>query len=609
MMTGAAGAAALAMLICIISVRIRVRRERQKFREQTANQIARTQAAESANAAKAEFLASMSHRIRTPLTAIVGFTELALETELAPQLREYLDTVRTSADWLMDAVNDILEFSRIEAGTLELENVPFSISECILSAMKIVEPEAAAKKLKTACKIDPRLPQVVCGDPARLRHVIFNLLDNAVRSTTRGSIMLSTVLESNGTDDILVRVAVTDTGIGIPPVKQPLIFQPFHTDETATVKSPATALGLPISRRLVELMGGTINIQSQLGAGSTFEFTARFQKQKAAELEASVRAPESAGRRELSILVVDDDAVNRRLLVKVLESAGHRVWAAENGSEALHYVQTEAFDFIFMDLEMPDLDGLEATRAIRKDEAPGLHVPIYALTAHALPRDRDRCLAAGMDGFLTKPIAVAEVLQLLSKVEPGTACISGPDLALDPADKGPGTGIISAAEIAPRGTDARDAAADSSEKLALQAIWRDPSDIAVDAADNSHASEPDPASAEDLHYEEAQKLDPSVCLSATAPAPQVSDPSGAPANSHDGGPNPGTRLSASLGLALLDASCASRRESSSLAEQGDSQTPGAAWDPFEQARKALCNSRFDVRVIHNNGDPSDRNLI
>ncbi len=208
-----------------------------------------------------------------------GFTDLALRAELNPELREYLDTVRTSADWLMNIVNDVLEFSRIEAGSLQLDSREFAIAECIAWAMRIVQREAAAKNLALRSKIDPQIPAQVCGDPIRLQHIIFNLLDNAVKFTTTGSVMLTVALESKSGDALLVRVSVADTGIGIPPGKQEYIFEPFRqADGSARRNSGVTGLGLAISRKLVNLMGGTIEFKSQLGAGSTFQFTAWFQK-------------------------------------------------------------------------------------------------------------------------------------------------------------------------------------------------------------------------------------------------------------------------------------------------------------------------------------------
>ncbi len=424
---------ALALVLCLvfitalwfIALKLVVLRKTRELRKELAEQVKLRELSDASNSAKATFLATMSHEIRTPMNAIVGFTDLALKTNLNPELRDYLDTVRTSAEWLMHIINDVLEFSRIEAGGVHLENAEFSLAECVRSALKIVQPEAVAKGLMLRAKIDPQIP-AVCGDATKLRQVIFNLLENGVKFTSSGSVMLTAALEAKSSDAVLVRISVADTGIGIPPQKREFIFEPFlPSDDPANVKFGGPGLGLAIARRLVTLMGGTIEFQSQLGAGSTFEFTAWFQKQK---LSANIDEPESNAERHphknLSILIAEDNAVNRRLITKVLESAGHRVTPVVNGKDAAKMFEMEIFDLILMDVGMPSMDGLEATQAIRAIEPTGSHIPIYAITAHTSSGDRDRCFNAGMDGFITKPIDVNDVLRLVRAV---TATPSAPE--------------------------------------------------------------------------------------------------------------------------------------------------------------------------------------
>jgi signal transduction histidine kinase/FixJ family two-component response regulator len=403
----AAGALAL---LWLISLRIVARVAKGRFGKGLAAEKKLRQAAEAANTAKREYLAALSHEIRTPMNAILGFTDLALKTELNRELRDYIDTVHTSAQWLMHIVNDVLDFSRIEAAQLELEKKELSIEECIRSAMRIVEPDASAKNLKLRCKIDPQIPSHVKGDATRLRQVIFNLLENAVKFTTTGSVMISARLESKSADALLLRIAVADTGIGISVEQRSRIFEPFCNPD-----HPSTGLGLAICLRLVGLMGGTIDVQSQLGAGSTFEFTAWFEKLRGAFEPEAQKAPEPSVR-ALSVLVAEDNAVNRRLIEALLQSAGHHVTSALNGKQALALVESQIFDLVLMDVEMPEMSGLEATAAIRQSELIGAHVPIYALTAHALSGDRERCLAGGMDGYLSKPVNMDELLRVIAEV-------------------------------------------------------------------------------------------------------------------------------------------------------------------------------------------------
>ncbi|HEY3456897.1 MAG TPA: response regulator [Bryobacteraceae bacterium] len=572
--------------VCLVLLLVRARRASRRFRQQLDDLVSLRKAAESADTANAEFIASMVPQIRTPMNAIVGFVDLALKADPDPALRERLDTVRTSADWLMQIENDALEFSCIETEGVTLENIPFSISECILSAMKIVEHEATAKKLAAACKIDPRLPDQVRGDPSRFRHVIFNLLDYAIKNTASGSVVLSATTEIDAVDSVLVRIAITGTGAGILSTKRPLISKAFqHADVTAELRSDPTGFGLVIARRLVDLMGGSMEFRGQPDEGNGFEFVVRFQKQaRAADPEASIQAPEVCDLTKLSILVAEDSAVNRRMVARLLESAGHRVWTATNGKEAVRHFEIEGFDLIFMDVEMPDMDGLEATRTIRASEAPNLHVPIYALTAHALPEDRDKCFAAGMDGFLTKPIAANELLELVSKVAGGVAAeapaaeVFEPETEAAIAAEAPAPDIEETAEepVVVEEVTAHSDVLEETNLLVSAAATEMNGDFSSCWLAGSEAMDRVFDTAIDIAEEE---------IEADSNALEETDRSV-------------ETVSVPAGLALLEA-----------VHQNGSSAPAAASDPFEQARKSLAKSSVGIRAIHNDGDPTDRNLI
>jgi len=375
--------------------------------------------AEAANRAKSQFLANMSHEMRTPLNGIIGMSELALDTELSAEQREYLATVKSSAESLLMTIDEVLDFARVETGTIELAATAFRLRQSLDETIECLAPQAREKGLRLQYEISPGTPEVVWGDAARLRQVLTHLAGNAIKFTDQGEVRLSAAVESEDASGLCLHFTVTDTGIVIAGAKLGCIFDAFtQADGSLTRRHGGVGLGLSISSKLVRLMGGTIWAENREGGGSAFHFTIRCRRTAAPAppdpRQPEQRASQGAPERHAHVLVAEDNAVNQRLVKRMLEKSGCSTVVVGDGREAVKAVGSEAFDLVLMDIQMPVMDGCEAAALIRqREKQTGAHVPIVALTAHTMNADRERCFAAGMDAFLSKPVQTATLFQTI----------------------------------------------------------------------------------------------------------------------------------------------------------------------------------------------------
>jgi signal transduction histidine kinase/ActR/RegA family two-component response regulator len=399
-----------------------IRRKLARAKQQAEVQAER---AESGSRAKSEFLAMMSHEIRTPMNGVLGFANLLMDTKLDGEQREFVENIRCSGDALLTIINDVLDYSKIEAGKLSVDNMQFDLRAVCNEVRSLLQPSATAKGLTLNLHFAPTTTQMLIGDPVRVRQILLNLVGNAIKFTTSGSVDI----EAWQLDEDRVRVNVIDTGIGLAPGQIDKLFERFtQGDASITRRYGGTGLGLAISKKLIALMGGEISAQSEVGNGSTFWFTLPVRAplnsstrvtlpQPPAMQAAPVQALPARQSAKGRLLLVEDNVVNQKVALHMLKKMGYEVDLAEDGKQALQRLTATRYEAVLMDCQMPEMDGYEATRHIRDLSSAVLDhdVPVIAMTANAFAEDRDRCLAAGMNDFLSKPVDRSTLAQMLEK--------------------------------------------------------------------------------------------------------------------------------------------------------------------------------------------------